>query len=113
MGHWGEDMAEKFLKERGYRILDRNWRLGHRDLDLVAVDADELVIVEVKTRQSGDFLAPELAVNKTKIRNLRIAADAYIRQKQIDMPARFDIITITGSPEGYEVDHIERAFLPY
>ena len=52
LGKWGEDIAQDFLRQNGYRILYRDWKYGHRDLDLVAIDNDVLVIVEVKTTEN-------------------------------------------------------------
>ena len=67
-GRWGERKAAEYLERKGYRILWKDWRDGHRDIDIVAVDADQLVVVEVKTRRSGSFMPPELAVDARKMR---------------------------------------------
>ena len=53
-GRWGEQKAAEYLERKGFRILWRDWRDGHRDLDIVAIDADQLVVVEVKTRKNND-----------------------------------------------------------
>ena len=70
-GRWGERKAAEYLERKGYRILWKDWRDGHRDIDIVAVDADQLVVVEVKTRRSGSFMPPELAVDARKMRGHR------------------------------------------
>ena len=114
LGRWGEDLAVRFLEEKGYNIVERDWHDGHKDLDIVAINDGYLVIVEVKTRRSCTFLAPELAVDRRKIKNITLAANRYVKSRQIDLPIRFDIIAITGSDEHHcHVEHIEDAFMPF
>ena len=112
LGKDGETQAVAYLKEKGYRILHTNWRLGSYELDIIAQTADELVIVEVKTRSAGSISNPEDAVTNQKIRNIIAATDYYIKSFDIDLPARFDIISIIGNPPNCEIDHIEDAFYP-
>ncbi len=112
-GRWGEQMAAEYLEQGGFRILHRNWRDGHRDLDIVAIDADQLVVVEVKTRKTDDIMAPELAVDSRKMHNLGLAAMKYVTYYGIEMPLRFDIVTVTGTAGGEcNINHIENAFNP-
>lgn len=114
LGKWGEDIAQDFLRQNGYRILYRDWKYGHRDLDLVAIDNDVLVIVEVKTRRNERFQDAEEAVSPQKIRSISIAANTLVKEMCFDGDIRFDIITIVGAPEtSYEIRHIEGAFLPF
>lgn len=113
LGHWGERKAAEYLERKGLRIVERNWRDGSRDIDLVAVDADTLVIVEVKTRRNKVFAEPETAVGISKIRNICAAAGKYVKMKCIDLPVRFDIVTVTGTDDdNCEAVHIEDAFMP-
>lgn len=112
LGTWGEGIAYEYLRHGGYRILHRNWQFGHRDLDIVAIENDVLVIVEVKTRRNEAYMDADLAVNVQKIRSLAIAANAYIKSECLDNEVRFDIITIVGTPEKYELRHTKDAFLP-
>lgn len=113
IGRWGEQKAAEYLEQHGFRIIWRDWRDGHRDIDIVAIDADCLVVVEVKTRRNADFMAPEQAVDARKIRNLSLAAAKFVRANNIEMPVRFDIVSVTGVPGGpCEINHIEDAFLP-
>ena len=112
-GRWGERKAAEYLERKGYRILWRDWRDGHRDLDIVAVDADTLVVVEVKTRRSGDVMAPELAVTPKKMRNIVVAADRFAKAYGIEFPLRFDIVAVTGRDDAdCRINHIEDAFNP-
>lgn len=112
LGKWGESLAADYLTAKGYTILARNWRVGHRDIDIVAFHNNTLVIIEVKTRTANTFVSPEEAVDYQKIRSLCIAANAYVKLKRINAPIRFDIIAITGNASNYDINHIEQAFLP-
>ncbi|MDR2691202.1 MAG: YraN family protein [Dysgonamonadaceae bacterium] len=112
LGQDGESAAVAYLKEKGYEILHTNWRKGYCELDIVAKTEDELVIVEVKTRSAGSMTNPEDAVTNSKIRNIISAADVYIQSFDIDLPARFDIISVIGNSPLFEIDHIEDAFYP-
>ena len=113
MGKWGEQMAAEYLERKGFRIMWRDWRDGHRDIDIVGIDADNLVVVEVKTRRNKTYVDPEKAVDIKKIKSLSIAANKLVRTCNIDMPVRFDIVTVTGKPgEECDINHIEDAFLP-
>ena len=75
-------MATKYLVDQGYVILDRNYRKGHQEADIIALDNDELVIVEVKTRSGDTWFAPEEAVDHRKRRNLIRVANNYILKHQ-------------------------------
>ena len=108
LGRWGEEMAEEFLRGLGYVIRDRDWKSDHRDIDIVAVDGNELVFVEVKTRRSNFLVEPEQAVNYTKLRNLRTIMNHYVKFYHIDRPIRFDIITVIGNIGSVpQINHIK------
>ena len=113
-GRWGEQKAAEYLQAKGYAICHRNWRIGHRDLDITAMseDGQTLVIAEVKTRRNTDVADPGTSVDWRKIRNLAIAANAYVRRYNVNMDVRFDLITIVGSGDDAVITHIENAFLP-
>jgi putative endonuclease len=111
-GKEGETAAVEYLKAKGYKIRHTNWYRGHLELDIVAQTDEELVIVEVKTRSRDDWELPEDAVNNAKIRRIVSAADFYIKIFDIDLPARFDIISIVGTPPDFKIEHIEDAFYP-
>lgn len=112
LGKEGEEMAAGYLEQEGYTVLDRNWRCGHKELDLVVTRDDTIVFVEVKTRTGTEWGDPEDAVTDRKIRRIVNSADAYIRLNRIDMDARFDIISIVLEGGEFKVEHIEQAFLP-
>lgn len=111
-GKTGEDEAVVYLRSKGYSILHRNWRSGHKELDIVARQGNELVIVEVKSRCDTEYGLPEDAVGRQKIRRIVASADAYVRKYCIDLPVRFDVITVVGTQQPYQIEHIEDAFFP-
>ena len=80
-GAWGENIAEEYLRHKGYSIFERDWHHGHKDIDIIAYedDTDTLVIVEVKTRRSEDLTTALQAVDGQKERNILQAAFAYTR----------------------------------
>jgi putative endonuclease len=112
LGHEGEAAAADFLQRLGYRILHRNWRSGHKELDIVAQDGDMLVVVEVKTRTNEEFGRPDEAVTPMKIRRITLSADAYVREFEIDLPVRFDVLSVEGTVPPFVIRHIQDAFYP-
>ena len=112
LGKKGEELARKYLEEKGYRILETNWRHGRDEVDIIAMDGDELVIVEVKTRSSDRYGEPEDDVNWAKEKFLVRATEAYVEEKDLDIDSRFDIISIILNENEYRIKHIEDAFYP-
>jgi len=110
LGREGEDLAARFLEKRGYRILDRNYSTRSGEIDLVALHEGAVVFVEVKTRTSNAFGAPELAVDPRKQRRMVKAALGYIKYKKLhQVPCRFDVVAISSTAET-TVEHIRNAF---
>ena len=115
LGKAGEDFAASYLEHAGYGIIERDWRQGSRDIDIVArtEDGTTVVFVEVKTRSSDAIVRPEDAVDARKIRNLGRAADAYVKERAIWDELRFALINIVGTaPENFKLEHIIDAFNP-
>lgn len=112
LGKQGEAIAEKHLIKEGYRILHRNWRWKRAELDLITRKGELLVIVEVKTRNSRYFGGPETAVTPGKQRQLVKATDGYLREHQLDLEVRFDIVFIVLNKQETKLQHLEAAFLP-
>ena len=108
LGQWGEDVAAEYLMRKGYDVVERDWKSGHRDLDIIARDGRTLVFVEVKTRRNRLFVDPEEAIGYQKLQNLRIAANHYVKTHRAAADIRFDVITVVGTP-GTEpqIEHIE------
>jgi putative endonuclease len=112
IGGIAEGIAEKHLQNIGYAILEKNWFYGHYELDIVARDGNELVIVEVKSRNGIRYEHPSEAVTNAKIKRIVDAADAYIQEKDLDLETRFDIITIIFFGQNFELEHFKDAFYP-
>ncbi len=111
-GLLGEEEACRYLARHHYRLLDRNWRHGHLELDIVADYFGEVVFVEVKARQNEHFAPAEEAVDRQKREHLLQAAKAYMAGHGLDQPVRFDIITVVGRQAPFEIRHIVNAFDP-
>jgi len=111
-GKLAEDLAAKHLQAKGYKILHRNWRSQHKEIDIIAQQADLLIVVEVKSRTAGAVDKPESAVNRKKQRNIIAATQKYIEKYEIDLETRFDIISIYFYNENFKLQHIEDAFAP-
>lgn len=112
LGNLGEELAVQYLKDKGYEILERNWRNIHKEIDIIAKDSRVLVIVEVKTRQTDEYGNPDIAVTKQKQWRLISAANAYVFENKLDIDIRFDIISIFFRDGEPIIEHIEDAFLP-
>ena len=112
-GYRGEELAARYLEAKGYGIMARNWRVGHRDIDIVAHKGGTVAFVEVKARRPGALIEPERAVDARKVRSIAIAANAFLQRYGIDADVRFDIVAVTMLPGGEcKIDHIEGAFVP-
>ncbi len=112
LGKKGEELAVKHLLDKGYEILDRNWRFNRGEIDIIAKTGNTLVIVEVKTRENDYAGPPQDAVSISKQRSIVRTANEYIVSKDIDLETRFDIIGIILNSKRQEVIHIEDAFSP-
>lgn len=107
-GNKAEDQASQYLKEKGYKILARNFSCKMGEIDIIAQDKQNTIIfVEVKQRKTNLFGGGLAAVNKAKQRRITLTAAAYIKKTKINYTAlRFDIITITAGV----LQHYENAF---
>lgn len=112
LGKEGEDAACAYLENKGYKIRNRNWHWRKLELDIVAEKDKTLIVVEVKTRRNNSFGNPEEAVTDAKIRRIVRATDAYLKKYYIDLPTRFDIISVTGIIPPFHIEHLEDAFFP-
>ena len=112
LGEQGEELAAAYLKEKGYRILHRNWKSGKKELDIVAENKDYVVFVEVKTRTEKFLANPQDTISREKMKFMIFAADVYIRRYNINKESRFDIVTIIAKGENFTIEHLENAFYP-
>lgn len=123
LGRFGERAAADFLKRKGYRILERNFRAGRNEIDIIASRRAEIVFVEVKTRtlsQDGDlpYGTPLEAVDTPKQKRTLAAASAYLYKSETKLMPRFDIIEVYlkhrqrlfSSLAVEKICHIEDAF---
>lgn len=110
LGKTGEDIAVEHLQAKGYRILDRNWRWGRHEIDIIAQDQNVIIIIEVKTRHSNHFAEPETAVTRKKQEILIRSANAYTRYHNLNGEVRFDIVAILLNRGQIMVNHMTDAF---
>jgi putative endonuclease len=117
-----ENRAVQFLENKGFQILERNWRSGHKEVDIIAIDREDLVFVEVKFRRTLGNERLEEHFKKSKQLNLIRSARAYQEYKYLRQNVRFDIILVVGEPLNPEnprdkidlgdsrIEHIKDAF---
>ena len=111
LGKKGEEIAVAYLIKEGYKIMARNWFSDHKEVDIIAKQGDEIVVVEVKTREGDYFEEPWEAVSTRKIKNIVEVTDAWLNEKEIDLETRFDVISIIFSDDvNYELTHFLGAF---
>lgn len=110
LGKFGEELAEGFLKQNGYTILETNWTFQKAEIDIIAQKGDILAVVEVKTRSSIEFGLPHEFVKPKKIQLLVKAVNEYVVANNLDAEVRFDIIAIYKEDKIYKIEHIEDAF---
>lgn len=94
IGRYGEDLAAHELEKLGFRIVDRNWRTGRGEIDLVAWDGDILVFVEVKTRRGRSMGTPEEGLTKNKSEKLLEMAQMYLLGHDLDVNWRIDLVAV-------------------
>lgn len=112
LGEYGEILAANHLQHYGYEILERNWRFGKIELDIVAKKDDQIIFVEVKTRENDYVGQPWEAVTIKKQKRIIKAADRYLVVNNISTDCRFDIISIIYNSKYSNLEHIEEAFYP-
>lgn len=112
LGAEGEKLALHYLRDLGLTILETNWRKEHYEVDLIATNDTDIIIIEVKTRSTAVFGHPESAVSKSKENNLANAAELYLEAKGLDLPVRYDIIAVILNEGKLEIEHFEDAFFP-
>jgi putative endonuclease len=113
IGKEGEEIAAKFLVQKGFEILARNYQYGHGEIDIVAKDKGVLVFIEVKTRLNLEFAEPEYAINKKKIQQIKKMAELYLFDKEIEEAyCRFDVVAILLEDISNPIiTHYENAFM--
>ena len=110
LGRIAEDHAARYLRSKGYRVVERNYRTRRGEIDIIAEHRKTLVFVEVKSRTSTDDFDPRDSVTPGKQHHIMLAAAAYLRNR--DRTTRFDVVEVEITPEGrvQKIDVIEDAF---
>ena len=110
-GRLGEDLALNYLISSGFEIMATNFRHGKAEIDIIFKEADVLVFVEVKTRTSNKYGAPEVAINDKKQRLISSAASAFMEQINYSWKIRFDVISIIAeNGDRFNLEHFRDAF---
>lgn len=109
IGQEGEDMALAFLHKKQFDLLERNFRAGQSEIDLIMKDGECLVFVEVRLRKNADFGYPEQSLSKAKISALKRGAEAYMRKYSWTGDVRFDMVAILTQPN-LNVEHFRDVF---
>lgn len=112
LGQQGEEAAIKFLKNKGYRILERNFRCPLGEIDVIAKHQGYLVFIEVKTRSSTKYGLPEEAINFYKQRKLKQLAHYYLKFKKLsNIKCRIDVVSVLSNRQnGFQIKLIPNAF---
>jgi len=110
-GERGEQQAADYLESMGYMILERNWRVGKSEVDIIAGKDHDILFVEVKTRKNLSHGLPELFVNVAKEKKMQEAASSFLECIQPGYSIRFDIIAIIEEGEDQGIHHVENAFM--
>jgi putative endonuclease len=111
IGEKGESIAERHLKKKGYKILERNYRTKLGEIDIIAKENKTIVFVEVKTRRSWQFGSPKGAVTPAKQRKISMVALQYLKTiDRSNTKARFDVVAITATRDTPQIEIIKNAF---
>ena len=114
LGEFGEERAARFLRRKGYRIVERNYRCRQGEIDIIARKRDILAFVEVKLRRDDRFAEAREFVTTAKQRRILAAASLYLAQCGEDVQPRFDVIEIyapNGERGPITINHLENAFM--
>ena len=113
LGNFGEEQAARYLRRKGYRIVERNFRCRQGEIDIIARRRDVLAFVEVKLRKNERFAEAREFVTSAKQQRVMTAASLYLASHESEAQPRFDVIEVYA-PQGEDgpvkVNHIEKAF---
>ena len=114
-GDEGEEIAVELLEEKGYKIIERNYRFGKGEIDIIAMDPETnfTVFIEVKSRKNLEFGDPVYAITKNKIKQIKRMAELYLYDKEInEIDCRFDVITVLlRGKQKPVIEHYVNAFM--
>jgi putative endonuclease len=110
IGRKGEDLAVDFCRKKGLLVVEKNYRTPFGEIDIIAKDGDVLVFIEVKARAGDAYGAPFEAVDQRKRKKIRNVAISYMKRFKREVPARFDVISISMKQGTPFLEHIRDAF---
>ena len=110
LGEEGEKIAVRYLQSKGYIIYEMNWRFGKLEVDIIAEDGRELIFIEVKSRSSEIYGRPEEAIDGVKELAILNAAEIYVRDFNLEIEVRFDVISVIINKNKSKIRHIIDAF---
>ena len=110
LGEEGEKIAVRYLQSKGYVIYEMNWRFGKLEVDIIAEDGRELIFIEVKSRSSEIYGRPEEAIDGVKELAILNAAEIYVRDFNLEIEVRFDVISVIINKNKSKIRHIIDAF---
>ena len=110
--HWAEEVARRYLEDRGYGVLETNYTCRRGEIDLIAQEGETLVFVEVKQRKNAMYGTPAESISPAKIAKLRVTALHYLTEVhgRDDLPLRFDAVLLTGTLENHRLEHLKGVF---
>src|SRR5690606_7679772 len=111
-GKNGEELAQEYLRQNGYEILESNFRYKRAEIDIIARKNSVLAVVEVKTRKTDTFGAPEQFVSRKKMKLIMEASNAYIIQNNLDLEISLDVISVLLAPK-IRIEHLKNAYFPF
>ncbi|PKP42617.1 MAG: endonuclease [Bacteroidetes bacterium HGW-Bacteroidetes-10] len=111
-GRIGEREAERFLHKEGLKTLDKNWRAGHREIDLIMEGVDGIHFVEVRTLRVPNIHEPFESITRKKQMLLMSAARAYLASRRLYNEAIFDIVSVVLNGDKAEIQYFPDAFSP-
>ncbi len=105
----GENIAKEYLKDKGYEIIEQNYRTKYSEIDLVVKKDNILIFVEVRTKKSDVFVSPEESINQKKLKKLYWNAEAYVASKRWEGEYRVDAVCIVLDSDNKvkELEHYE------
>ena len=110
LGKEGEELAVSFCRKKGYRVLEKNYKTVFGEIDIVARDGAKIVFIEVKTRADDSFGYPFEAVDARKREKIRRVALCFLKKFKQEVPARFDVLSISCENGRKRIEHIIDAF---
>jgi putative endonuclease len=109
-GYYGEQLAENFLKQQGYKVLERNFWCRYGEIDLIAQKGDYLSFIEVKSASSQDFIHPQEKVDSKKQKKIERVAQYYLQFREFRLDLRFDVVVVITSTPKPKIKLIKNSF---